>query len=119
MVDFDQLISTDGTGIWSKTVADVKVVGLEVTYTNDDLTFGSLNVYFDTESWDVNDEGLIYTDSGFLDNLQNILTKIGLNADGIGYSEAGMQGRNYVNFDVDEAFLASWEFIGHPLPVVQ
>lgn len=116
MVDFHALIATGADGIWTDVVADVKVTGLEITYIADEKDFGSLNVYFDTETWDVSKNSIIYTDETFLQGITTALVAIGLDVSEMDYSEAGMQGDNYVNFDVNGDFIKSWEDLGHPLP---
>jgi hypothetical protein len=42
-------------------------------YVADDKEFGELCVYFNTADWDVNVDGLIYTDKLFLLQLQMFL----------------------------------------------
>ena len=64
-------------------------------------------VYFNTADWDVDKDGLIYTDTQFKQELNAFLAEQGLGqAD---YSEQGMQGDNYVSCDVGKAFLKSWD----------
>jgi hypothetical protein len=98
-------LDTSGTGYWSYKTKSVKVTHIEVPYVNDEGDFGELCVYFDTTSWDVNKDGLIYTDKLFLAELKKVLTEQGFDASGISYSEQGMQGDNYVSLDVDQNFL--------------
>jgi hypothetical protein len=64
-------------------------------------------VYFNTADWDVNKEGLIYTDKEFLHELNAFLVEQGLST--VTYSEQGMQGDDYVSLDVEDEFLALWE----------
>jgi len=73
-----------------------------LAYTNDELDFGELRVYFNTATWDVDKDGLIYTDSLFLEELCGLLTSMGIDASDVSYSEQGMQGDNYVSCDVGE-----------------
>lgn len=58
--------------------------------------------YFDPQLWDIDRHGLIYTDELFLDTLHARLRDNGWTnpARSIGYSEQGMQGDTYVDFDV-------------------
>jgi hypothetical protein len=84
------------------------VVEFTVPYVNDERDFGELRVYFDTDTWDVNSDGLIYTDRQFERELQEFLNSQGLAGEDVSYSEAGMQGDDYVSCDVGAAFLQSW-----------
>jgi len=99
--------NTDGSGYWSNKAKAIQIVDMKLGYVADDKEFGELCVYFNTQDWDVNTDGLIYTDNAFLDELNTFLVTQGLAA--VIYSEQGMQGDNYVSCDVDEAFIASWE----------
>ena len=60
----------------------------------------------------------IYTDSGFISRMKAFLFSIGLNFDGVDYSEQGMQGYNYVSCDADDSFISSWIAAGHPVKYV-
>ena len=102
-------LNTEGRGYWSSAVAAVKITGLAVPYIADDNDFGELRVYFDTDTWDVNTLGLIYTDRKFERELQAFLKTIGLAGNDVSYSEQGMQGDDYVSCDVGGKFLASWK----------
>ena len=101
--------STDGGGYWSNVAKAVTITNMRLGYVNDDNDFGELRVYFDTKSWDVNTDGLIYTDNGFMTDLRNFLALQGLNNLDVDYSEQGMQGDNYVSLDVGAAFIAAWD----------
>jgi hypothetical protein len=76
-------------------------------YVSEEKDFGELCVYFDTEDWDVNTDGLIYTDKQFLQELNAFLLQQGLTE--VGYSEQGMQGDNYVSLDVGAEFIKSFK----------
>lgn len=104
-VAVNAVIHTNGTGYWSNVSRAVDITGLTVDYINKDQTFGSLNVYFDTATWDVSELGLIYTDNLWIHELRIYLDSLGLNSHNISYSEQGLQGRDYVNLDVDKFFL--------------
>jgi hypothetical protein len=99
--------NTNGKGYWSRTAKAVEVVDMRVAYVNDEKTFGELRVYFNTDTWDVNTMGLIYTDKQFKQELNDFLVAQGLAS--VEYSEQGMQGDNYVSLDVGEEFLTAWE----------
>jgi len=101
-------LNTDGCGYWSEVAKPVKIVGINLPYVNDEEDFGELLVMFDKKTWDVNKDGLIYTDRQFEEELKAFLTTIGLAGEDITYSEQGMQGDDYVSFDVGEAFIQSY-----------
>lgn len=109
MISLKQTLNTSGDGYWSNQAKSVTVTGLRVAYINDEEDFGELRVFFDTKSWDVNEDGLIYTDKQFLKELKALLNTVGLVGAGVDYSEQGMQGRNYVSCDVGKAFLDVWK----------
>ena len=99
------IFSTSGDGLWSRAAKPVLITNMRVAYVNDENDFGELRVYFDTQFWDVNTDGLIYTDSSFLADLQEFLNTQGLAGSDVEYSEQGMQGDNYVSCDVGECFI--------------
>lgn len=101
--------STSGDGYWSRAQKTVQIVDMRLGYVNDERDFGELCVYFNTKDWDVNKDGLIYTDRGFMTDLRNFLALQGLDNLDVDYSEQGMQGDNYVSCDVGAAFLRAWE----------
>ena len=98
-------LNTNGGGYWSNTATAVEITRLQLAYTNDELDFGELRVYFNTASWDVNKLGLIYTDKQFMRELKELLTAKGFDASDVSYSEQGMQGDAYVSCDVGECFI--------------
>jgi hypothetical protein len=100
-------LNTNGNGYWSNTAKAVGIVDMQVTYVNDEKDFGELRVYFNTDTWDVNALGLIYTDKQFMRELNAFLVAQGL-CD-VEYSEQGMQGDNFVSCDVEGDFLQAWE----------
>lgn len=106
-VDADEILHTSGGGLWSTKQAAVRIIDLEVPYVDGDLSFGELRVYFDVNTWDVDQHGLVYPDPLFLDELRTYLNAQGYYAS-VHYSEQGMQGRNFVSLDVDGRFLASF-----------
>jgi len=98
-------LNTAGDGYWSTAQKTVEITALSLAYTNDELDFGELCVYFNTATWDVRKDGLIYTDSLFLEDLCLMLDNMGFDASDVSYSEQGMQGSNYVSLDVGECFI--------------
>jgi hypothetical protein len=99
--------NTNGLGYWSRKATAVRIVDMQMGYINDEKDFGELCVYFNTEDWDVNKDGLIYTDKQFMRELNAFLVAQGLAE--VSYSEQGMQGDNYVSCDVEDDFITAWE----------
>ena len=104
-------LHTDGNGYWSDKSRAVRITNLKLGYVDDERTFGELRVYFDKNDWDVDNDGLIYTDRQFVKELREWLTSIGYDAnkDTVFYSEQGMQGDYYVSLDIEGPFIASWD----------
>ena len=101
---------TDGKGLWSSFEQTVTVVRVELAYTNDEGNFGELRAYF--ENWDVNETGLIYTDPRWINEFRGLMKSLGFTrnaCDDIDYSEAGMQGDDYVSMDVGADFMREAE----------
>ena len=101
---------TDGKGLWSSFEQTVTVVRVELAYTNDEGDFGELRAYF--ENWDVNETGLIYTDPRWINEFRGLMKSLGFTrnaCDDIDYSEAGMQGEDYVSMDVGADFMREAE----------
>lgn len=102
---------TDGSGLWSHAVRVVKITGLDLAYLDEDSliesTFGELRAYFDEDSWYA-DDGLIYTDESWMTDFRRMLRQMGFSeraSEAVDYSEAGMQGRDYVSMDVGDPFI--------------
>ena len=109
MLLVSKVLSTDGSGFWSDRVAQVPVTGLDLSYVAHGETFGELRVYFDTDSWDIDDHGLIYTDRRFIKELHDLLRGVNLDPEDVEYSEQGMQGHDYVSLDVGSKFIQSFK----------
>jgi hypothetical protein len=101
------VFNTSGDGYWSNVAKPVEIVDMRINYVNDEQDFGELCVYFNTDTWNVNTDGLIYTDKQFKIDLMTFIKQHGLVVD-LSYSEQGMQGDNYVSLDVGKDFLDSW-----------
>lgn len=96
------VLHTAGNGLWSDEKRAVSIVNMV-------LGRGvELMVYFDIETWNVEEHGLIYTDRLFLRELQEFLDLHGLPGKDVDYSEQGMQGDNYVSLDVGIQFAKVW-----------
>lgn len=102
------IFNTCGDGYWSTVTKPVQITDMRLAYVNDEKDFGELRVYFDTKTWDVDKDGLIYTDSQFIAELRDFLITHEL-SDDCDYSEQGMQGDNYVSLDVYEGFIKLWD----------
>ena len=98
-------LNTNGNGYWSNKRKAVEITGLQLSYTNDELDFGELRVFFNTNTWDTHKDGLIYTDKQFMRELKELLTVQGFDASDVSYSEQGMQGDTYVSCDVGQCFI--------------
>jgi hypothetical protein len=101
------IFKTSGTGYWSSVAKAVEIVDMQLGYVSDEGDFGELRVYFNTDTWDVKQDGLIYTDKQFKLDLMQFVKEHGLVVD-LCYSEQGMQGTDYVSLDVGKDFLDSW-----------
>ena len=104
------VFNTAGDGYWSDVAKAVRITDIKLLWVDeDDKDFGELAVYFNTADWDCDKNGLIYTDSEFLEDLRSFLTAHGLDGEDVSYSEQGMQGEDYVSLDVCADFIKSWE----------
>lgn len=102
------ICGTSGNGMYSKRITEVKVLDISVPYFDEETGYALLNVTFDENTWDVNEDGLVYTDPGWLVAFrQKLVERYGFTEEevqGIGYSEAGMQGQNYVSLETGGEF---------------
>jgi hypothetical protein len=90
----------------------VKIDRVRLAYLDDELDFGELRAYFDAREWDTNTDGLIYTDPTWIESFRNCMATLGFSEaalQDIDYSEAGMQGSNYVSMDVGGDFVRECE----------
>jgi hypothetical protein len=115
-IQLSATLHTDGEGLWSGKAAPVRITGIGLGYLDDDLEFGELVVHFDQADWEVQEDGLIYTDPLFKHELAAFLASQGYDATDIGYSEQGMQSDTYVSLDAGPRFLASFK-AKHPAVV--
>lgn len=94
------IFRTSGKGLWSDRVADVKITDIVFL-----VDYAEVRVYFDVSSWNVESDGLIYTDQQFLKDVNaHIQPQFNGRVD---YSEQGMQGVDYVSFDMNQELLNS------------
>jgi hypothetical protein len=94
-IEINEAIATAGDGFWSETSKLVNVSHCTIVDDN-------LKAYFDKSDWDINDLGLIYSDTRFIEELkehlmQHLPTQV---IDSISYSEQGLQHEDYVDFDI-------------------
>jgi hypothetical protein len=113
-MDFDRKVNfitrTDGRGYWS-TVArkSIRINRVVVASVSEDGEYGELRAYFDTRDWDVEKDGLIYSDSTWKSSFMSCMAVLDFSVQAladINYTEQGMQGDNYVSLDVGRDFLA-------------
>lgn len=116
------ICTTDGSGRWSNKTADVPVLQLTIDYLDNDLTFGELRAKFDKNAWNINADGLIYTDRRWMREFRDLLISKGFSSDAVNpknldYSEQGMQGCDYVSMDIGELFIK--EALSQHLDLIQ
>lgn len=107
MININTVLHTDGSGYWSTHKRAVRVVDMELAYVDETAEFGELRVYFDEDTWDTELHGLIYTDKQFISELKAVLDEMGIRGV-FSYSEQGMQGADFVSFDVGSTFIAEF-----------
>jgi len=105
-IPVDQEWQTSGKGRWSTVAKPVKVLSIkqDMEIQGAHGWISDMGVEFDTSTWDVETDGLIYTDPQFLAQLHKFLMGLGVPRDivsTIGYSEQGMQEDTYVSFDAN------------------
>jgi hypothetical protein len=109
IIKTDAVLHTDGRGFWTDVKGTVKLVKLVMHYINADRDYVEFRVYFDPKTWDVSENGLIYTDPKFMLELRDFLISLGLAGINVDYSEQSMQGDDYVSCDVNAEFINSWK----------
>ena len=71
-VNTNEVYTTAGDGLWSEVSKAVKVINMGMyVCTNEDVGDGDFYVTYDEATWDNDTDGLIYTDSAFLANVQD------------------------------------------------
>ena len=112
-MDFDRKVSfvtrTDGKGYWS-TVArkSIRINRVAIASISDDGEYGELHAYFDESEWNVESDGLIYSDQAWMKSFRSCMATLGFSVQAladISYTEQGMQGTDYVSLDVSQDFL--------------
>ena len=103
---------TGGTGHWSSATKAVTILEVWLSSINDEGDYGELCARFDSKTWNSDADGLIYTDSIWLNEFRALMRSLGFTRNAvndISFSEQGMQGYNYVSMDVGEDFLREVE----------
>lgn len=100
----------NGKGLYGKNPKEIayKVDKVVCNYYANDDKFASIDVYLadyeargrDRDGNKLEEGGLIYTDKVFIASLNKALKAAKVNYKYAGYSEYGMQGRDFVNLDV-------------------
>ena len=111
VVPVEQAFVVGGDGYWTKESKPVMIDKMSIEYIAEDDQFGELRLYFDTDEWDVQDDNVIYTDNQFINEFKDWLTTIGFTAaalDQLDYSERGMQGDDFVSFDIGGLFITEY-----------
>ena len=118
-VSMEQVFTTSGSGYWSEAIKDVLVtdIGMYITTVNEadegeEASYfdGDMYVLYDEATWNNEEDGLIYTDSAFIEQVKAKLFEalLQLNIDkatakevaySISYSEQGMQDDGRVSLD--------------------
>ena len=110
----NKMFTTCGDGYWSDVAKEVFVtdVGMFVSTTNEadegeEACYydGDMYVLYDEATWDNSVDGLIYTDSAFLEQVRTALIAGGVSieaAEAVTYSEQGMQDNGRVSLDAYE-----------------
>ena len=103
---------TNGLGYWSEKVETITVVELTSDYINDEQNYMSLQARFLTDNWNVDKDGLIYTDENFIkDFKKGLVEHYGFSKEAVKflfYSEQGAQGDDYVDFEASKQFVTEW-----------
>jgi hypothetical protein len=102
-ITVNKMFTVCGDGYWSDTAKQVYVESITMFVANEaDYSDGDLGVHYNTDTWNDEELGLIYTDSAFLADVQTTLIKAGISieaAEAVTYSEQGMQDEGRVSCD--------------------
>ena len=105
-IPVNKFFNTCGDGYWSDVAKEVYVESICMYIVNDaEEGDGDLAVNYTEATWDNSVDGLIYTDSLFLQQVQQFLIDNGFNAEAVNaitYSEQGMQDDERVSCDAYE-----------------
>lgn len=110
-IPVNKFFNTCGDGYWSDVAKEVYVESISMYISTENINDegeeaeycdGDLAVNYTEATWDNNVDGLIYTDSLFLEQVKQFLIDNGFNADAVNditYSEQGMQDDERVSCD--------------------
>ena len=105
-IDVNKTFNTAGDGLWSNAIKDVFVTSISMFISTekdgDYFCDGDLAVNYTNDTWDIDTDGLIYTDRAFIKQVQEYLINAGFDntaVNDITYSEAGMQDDERVSCD--------------------
>lgn len=89
-------------GLWGANAEPIEfeVSEAEVIYGDAESKHGFVSLNIRLKDYQAGQHGLVYTDPVFLDSLKAVLAQAGMDGEALHYSEAGMQGDDYVNLDV-------------------
>ena len=100
--NINETFHTSGDGYWSNEKKAVTIQSVHVVELEDISTF-MVNVIFDTNDWNTEEDGLIYTDPQALSELKTILADhIAYDFSELKYTEQGMQGSDSISLEVDK-----------------
>lgn len=108
-------VTVGGDGYWTRRTGVTVVDHLGLAYVDDSRPgklYGELRARFTPESWDAERNSLVYTDRTWIAAFHELLQTLGFSreaARAVNYSEAGMQGEDYVSLDAGHAFMSEWD----------
>ena len=108
-IDVNKTFKTGGDGLWSTAVKDVFVrgIGMYVGLHDDGEGYfydGDLAIHYNEDTWNDEEDGLIYTDKTFLKQVKEFLIDNGFDTEAVNnidYSEQGMQDDERVSCDAN------------------
>ena len=95
-------IQTGGDGLWSTRSTIVEVTNITIKWEGSSQV--EINASFDPNTWDVERDGLIYTDNMFLEGIRRKISDLCGNNTIIDYTEQGMQGEDYVSLECNDRY---------------
>ena len=95
-------IQTGGDGLWSTRSTIVEVTGLTIKWEGSNMV--EISASFDPNTWDVERDGLIYTDKMFLEGIRRKISDLCGNNTTMDYTEQGMQGDDYISLESNDRY---------------
>jgi len=90
-------IQTGGDGLWSSRSAVVEITNITIKWEGGGVV--DINATFDTNTWNVEHHGLIYTDKLFLEGFRRKISEACGSNTTLDYTEQGMQGDDYISLE--------------------